>query len=67
MRWRNADSVIKRKGSEKEKNKHRILRHMYMEYRKMVRRNLFRLGWNMDADIENRLVDRQGEEEGGTN
>ena len=38
-----------------------------MEYRKMVLRNLFRLGRNMDADIENRLVDRQGEEEGGTN
>ena len=37
-----------------------------MESRKIVLMNLF-VGQNRDADVENRLVDPESEEEGGTN
>ena len=39
--WTNLELVIQNEISQKEKNKYRILRHIYMESRKMVLINLF--------------------------
>ena len=38
--WMNLESVIQSEVSQKEKNKYRILTHIYMESRKMVQMNL---------------------------
>ena len=39
--WTNLELVIQNEISQKEKNKYRILRHIYMESRKMVLMSLF--------------------------
>ena len=41
MRWTNLESIIQSEVSQKEKDKYRILMHIYMESRKMVLKNLF--------------------------
>ena len=44
MRWMDLESVIQSKVNQKEKNKYRVLTHMYMESikrtKKMVMKNL---------------------------
>ena len=37
----NLESIIQNEVSQKEKDKYRILMHIYMESRKMVMKNLF--------------------------
>ena len=41
MRWMNLEPIIQSEMSQKEKDKHHILTHIYMESRKMVLKNLF--------------------------
>ena len=41
MRWMDLKPIIQSEVSQKEKDKYRILMHIYMESRKMVLRNLF--------------------------
>ena len=41
MRWMNLQPIIQSEMSQKEKDKHHILTHIYMESRKMVLKNLF--------------------------
>ena len=41
IRWMNPEPIIQSEVSQKEKDKYRILMHIYMESRKMVLRNLF--------------------------
>ena len=66
MRWMNLEPIIKNEVSQKEKDKHYILKQ-YTESRKMALKNLFLQGIqknlllkgnNGDADTENRLVDQ---------
>ena len=40
-RWKNLEPVIQGEATPKEINKCRILRHIYLESRKTVQRNLF--------------------------
>ena len=40
-RWVNLEPIIQSEASQKEKEKFRILMHIYMESRKMVLKNLF--------------------------
>ena len=64
MRWTNLEYIIQSEVSQKEKDKYRILMHIYMESRKIVPNNLFYLqGSNGETDIENRFMDMgRGEE-----
>ena len=41
MRWMNLEPIIQSEVSQKEKDKHHILKHIYTESRKMVLKNLF--------------------------
>ena len=41
MRWMNLESIIQSKSRQKEKDKYRILTHIYMESRKMLLNSLF--------------------------
>ena len=41
MKWMNLEPIIQSVVSQKEKDKYRILKHIYMESRKMVLKNLF--------------------------
>ena len=41
MMWMNLETIIQSEVSQKEKDKYHILTHIYMEYRKMVLKNLF--------------------------
>ena len=41
MRWMNLEPIIQSEVSQKEKNKHHILMHIYMGSRKLVLLNLF--------------------------
>ena len=71
MRWMNLEPIIKNEVSQKEKDKHYILKQ-YIESRKMALKNLFLQGIqknlllkgnNVETDIENRLLDMgRGEE-----
>ena len=63
MRWMNLGPIIQSEVSQKEKDKYRILTHIYMESRKMVLKNLFTGQQWRETDIENRLMDiGRGEE-----
>ena len=65
MRWMNLESIIQSEVSQKEKNRFRILTHIYgIEKDGMMN---YWQGSSRDADIENRLVDIAGEGEGGMN
>ena len=58
----NLEPVIQSEVSQEEKNKYRILTHLYG-----ISKDLNRLqGSSGDADIENRLADTGREGEGGT-
>ena len=41
MRWMKLEHIIQSEVSQKEKGKYCILTHIYIEYRKMVLKNLF--------------------------
>ena len=41
MRWMNLEPIIQSEVSQKEKDKYCILTNIYMESRKMIRKNLF--------------------------
>ena len=41
MRWMNLEPIIQSEVSQKEKDKYRILKYIYMESRKTVFKNLF--------------------------
>ena len=40
MRWMNLEHIIQNEVRQKEKGKYRILKHIYMQSRKMVLKNL---------------------------
>ena len=71
MRWMNLEPIIKNEVSQKERDKHHILKQ-YTESRKMALKNLFLQGIqknlllkgnNVETDIENTLLDMgRGEE-----
>ena len=65
--WMKLELAIQNEISQKEKNKYRILRHIYMESRKMVLMNLFSWQEKRDSDIENRFMDTVGTGECRTN
>ena len=62
MRWMDLDSVIQSEVSQKEKNKYRMLTHIY-GIKKMVLMNL--VARHKDTDVENGLEDTEGEGETG--
>ena len=56
----NLEPIMQSKVSEKEKNKYRILTHIYGIQKRQQQ------GSNGDADIKNRLVNTVGQAQGGT-
>ena len=59
--WLDLETVIQSEVSQKEKNKYRMLTHIYgSKKKKMVLMNLV-AGHNKDTDIENGLEDTVGE------
>ena len=65
MRWMNLESFIRNEVSQKEKNRFRILMHIYGIWKDGMMN--YWQGSSRDADIENRIVDTVGEGEGGEN
>ena len=56
VRWMDLETVIQSEVSQKEKNKYRMLKHIYGIKKKMVLKNLG-AGQNKDADVDNGLED----------
>ena len=59
MRWMKREPIIQSEVSQKEKHQYTTLTHIYMEFRKMVRDS------KRDTDVQSRLLDSEGEGEGG--
>ena len=64
--WMNLEPVIQSEVSQEEKNKYHILMHN-MESRKIVLMKLFARKKEQRNNIEDRLVDTEGEGKGGMN
>ena len=61
MRWMNLESIIRSKGSQKEKDKHRILMHIYGLLKHGTEEFIYKA--TMEKQTENRLMDMgRGEE-----
>ena len=63
MRWVQLEPIIQSEVSQKEKHQYSIL-CIYMEFRKMVMITLYGDS-KRDTDVKNRLLDSEGEGEGG--
>ena len=64
MRWMKLEPIIQSEVSQKEKHQYSILTHIYLEFRKMVMMTLY-TRQKRDTDVKNRLLDSEGESEGG--
>ena len=64
MRWMNLEPVIQSEVSQKEKNKHGILRHLYGIQEDGTDEPIYRAGMEKQRE---QTLDTVGEEEGGTN
>ena len=63
MRWMNLEPIIQSEVSQKEKDKYRILMHIYKINLLYLQGRIYLQGSNGEADIENRLMDTgRGEE-----
>ena len=61
MRWMNLEPIIQSKGSQKEKDKYRILMHTYGNQKKVTEEFIYRAA--VEKQTENRLMDMgRGEE-----
>ena len=63
MRWMNLEPIIQSEISQKKKNKYRVLTHIYGILKNGVDEPICRAG--IETDMENRLMDTEGEEKGG--
>ena len=59
----NLEIIIQSEVSQKEKNKYRVLTHIYGILKNGVDEPICRAG--IETDMENRLMDTEGEEKGG--
>ena len=61
----NLEIIIQSEVSQKEKNKYRVLTHIYGILKNGVDEPICRAG--IETDVENRLMDTEGAEKGGVN
>ena len=62
MRWMKLEPITQNEVSHKEKHQYSILT-IDMEFRKMVNNSICKIA--RDTDVQNRLLDSGGEDEGG--
>ena len=63
MRWMKLEPIIKSEVSQKEKHQYSILTHIYGTYKDSNDDPIWKAA--RDTDVKNRLLDSEGEREGG--
>ena len=64
MRWMKLEPIMQ-EVSQKDKDQHSILTDIYMEFKKIVTITLYAKQKKRGTDVQNRLLDSVGEDEGG--